>query len=90
MMGTLAGVLAAKQIQTPAESYWADARGDIENVQGILKITRIKVAYHLTIPKEKSDDARQAFSIYLTRCPAAQSVIGCIDIQHELFIEHTN
>lgn len=89
-MGTLAGVLAGKQIQTPAESYWADARGDIENVQGILKITRIKVEYHLTIPKETSDDARQAFSIYLTRCPAAQSVIGCIDIQHELIIEHTN
>lgn len=89
-MGTLAGVLAGKQIQTPAESYWADARGDIEKVQGILKITRIKVAYHLTLPKEKSDDARQAFSIYLTRCPAAQSVIGCIEIQHELIIEHTD
>lgn len=30
---------------------------------------------------------REAFSVYLPRCPAAQSVIGCIDIQDELKIE---
>ena len=87
MMGTLAGGLAGKRIPTPEDHYWADVEGDIEDVNGILKITRIRVNYHLKLPKEKSAEAREAFSSYLVRCPAAQSVIGCIQIQDQLMIE---
>lgn len=86
-MGTLAGVLAGKRIPTPEERYWADVEGDIENVGGVLKITRIRVTCHLKIPAAKAADAREAFSSYLVRCPAAQSVIGCIEIKDELKIE---
>jgi hypothetical protein len=56
-------------------------------VNGILKITRIRVQYHLKIPREKAAEAREAFSTYLVRCPAAQSVIGCIRIEDQLIIE---
>ena len=87
MMGTLAAVLAGKKIATPAESYRADVQGDIENVAGVLKITRIGVTYHLKIPPEKAEEAREAFSAYIKRCPAAQSVIGCIRIEDDLVIE---
>jgi organic hydroperoxide reductase OsmC/OhrA len=87
MMGTLAGVLAGKKIPTPEDRYRADVEGDIENVNGVLKITQIRVVYHLKIPKDKSKDAQDALSAYLTRCPAAQSVIGCIQIQDQLVIE---
>ena len=87
MMGTLAGGLAAKKIPTPEDRYRAEVEGDIENVNGILKITKIRVTYHLKIPKEKTNDARDAFSSYLLRCPAAQSVIGCIQIRDNLIIE---
>ena len=86
-MGTLAGRLAGKKIPTPEDRYSAEVEGDIEDVNGILKITKIRVTYHLKIPKEKSEDAREVFSNYLTRCPAAQSVIGCIQIQDDLQIE---
>jgi hypothetical protein len=87
MMGTLAGVLAGKKIPTPEERYWADVEGDIENVNGVLKITQIRATYHLKVPKEKSGDAREALQAYLIRCPAAQSVIGCIRIEDKLIIE---
>ncbi len=87
MMGTLAGGLAGKRIPTPEDRYWADVEGDIEDVNGILKITRIRVQYHLKIPKEKAAEAREAFSTYLVRCPAAQSVIGCIRLEDQLVIE---
>ena len=87
MMGTLAGVLARKEIPTPDERYWADVEGDIENVNNILKITQIRVKYHLKVPKGKTDEAREALSSYLSRCPAAQSVIGCIQISDEATIE---
>lgn len=86
-MGTLATVLAGKKIPTPEDRYWADVEGDIENVNGVLKITTIRVKCHLKVPAGKSAEAREAFSAYLVRCPAAQSVIGCIDIRDELAVE---
>jgi hypothetical protein len=87
MMGTLATVLAGKKIPTPEDRYWADVEGDIENVNGVLKITRIGVTYHLKVPKGKSEDVKEALSSYLVRCPAAQSVIGCIQIKDQAVIE---
>jgi organic hydroperoxide reductase OsmC/OhrA len=87
MMGTLARFLAEKKIATPEELYWADVEGDIENVNDVLKITQIRVKYQLKVPKGKLEEARQAFSSYLTSCPAAQSVIGCIHIQDDLIVE---
>jgi organic hydroperoxide reductase OsmC/OhrA len=87
MMGTLATVLAGKKIPTPGDRYRADVEGDIENVDGVLKITRIAVTYHLKVPHEKAEDAREALLVYIKRCPAAQSVIGCIRIEDDLVIE---
>jgi organic hydroperoxide reductase OsmC/OhrA len=87
MMGTLAAVLAGKKIRTFKDQYKAVVTGDIENVGGILKITHINVEYHLKLPKGKREDASQALENYITSCPAAQSVIGCIDITHELLME---
>jgi organic hydroperoxide reductase OsmC/OhrA len=87
MMGTLARFLAEKQIPTPEDRYWAEVEGDIENVNKILKITQIRVKYHLKVPNGKEEDAKNAFSTYLPSCPAAQSVIGCIQIRDHLITE---
>jgi hypothetical protein len=85
MMGTLAGVLAGKNIPTiPEDLYWVDVEGDIEKVNDIPKITQIRATFHLKVPEGKEQDAQNAFSSYLVRCPAAQSVIGCIDIVDKL------
>ena len=87
MMGTLARFLAEKQISTPEDRYQADVEGDIENVNSVLKITQIRVTYHLKVPQGKAEEAKEAFSSYLTSCPAAQSLIGCIKIHDDLRIE---
>ncbi len=87
MMGTLARFLAEKQIPTPEDRYQADVEGDIENVNHVLKITQIRVSYHLKVPQGKVQEAKGAFSSYLTFCPAAQSLIGCIKIHDDLKIE---
>ena len=86
-MGTLAGALAKKHIPTREDRYRAEVEGDIENVGDILKITRIRVDFHLKVDSEKASDAREAFSSYLKSCPAAQSVIKCIDITDRLMLE---
>lgn len=83
-MGTFAAMLAKKRIPTPAERYRADVSGDIEAVDGVLKITRIAVRYTLKIASDKRADAQACFNTYLPGCPAAQSVIGCIDITHTI------
>ncbi len=89
MMGTLAAALARKGIKTPEDLYRAEVEGDIENVNGVLKITQIRVDYHLTTGQEKAEDARVAFGSYIASCPAAQSVIGCIDIKDNLVLYGT-
>ncbi len=87
MMGTLARFLAEKQIPTPEDRYQADVEGDIENVNHVLKITQIRVTYHLKVPQGKAVEAKSVFSSYLPFCPAAQSLIGCITIHDDLKIE---
>jgi len=86
-MGTLAAVLAGKKIRTFKDQYKATVTGDIEDVDGVLKITHINVHYALKVPKEKRKEAEEALENYLQLCPAAQSVIGCIRITHELTME---
>jgi organic hydroperoxide reductase OsmC/OhrA len=87
MMGTLAKFLAERDIPTSEDRYQAHVEGDIEDVNSVLKITRIRVHYSLKIPPGKGDDARQAFEQYLPFCPGAQSVMGCIQIDHDVGIK---
>ena len=86
-MGTLATVLAGKNIRTFSDLFQAEVTGDIEDVKGTLKITRIHVKYKLKAPKDKHDEARAALDNYVHLCPAAQSVMGCVAIEHELELE---
>lgn len=87
MMGTLATVLAMKKIPTPEHLYWADVEGDIENVNNVLRITKIRVNMHLKCPEAKVADAKEAFANYITQCPAAQSVKDCIKLEDALILE---
>jgi organic hydroperoxide reductase OsmC/OhrA len=87
MMGTLAAVLAGRNIRTHTDRYRADVEGDIREVGGILRITDIRVRYFLKIPPAQESDARWGLDHYIEKCPAAQSVTGCIHIGHELEIE---
>ena len=86
-MGTLATVMAGKKIRTFKDRFMAKVAGDIEEVNGILKITRISVNYLLKLPDQQRDSALECFNNYIQLCPAAQSVIACINISHNLELE---
>ena len=79
-MGTLATVLAGKRIPTFGDRFRADVEGDVEDVDGVLRITKIRVNYTLKVPLGKSGDAREALSDYIEKCPGAMSVRGAIAI----------
>lgn len=62
-----------------AENLVADVEGDIEEVDGVLKITSIRLRYRLTIPKGSRDKVDRALATYAEKCPAYQSIKGCIE-----------
>lgn len=65
----------------------AHVEGDIEDVDGVLKITKLRLRYHFKIPAGSRDKAERALETYAEKCPAYQSVRGCIDCSWEAAIE---
>jgi uncharacterized OsmC-like protein len=61
--------------------------GDIENVDGVIRITRIRVHYHLKIPAGTRDRAQRALDTHQSKCPAAVSVRDSIAIETSADVE---
>lgn len=62
-----------------AEKLSAEVEGDIEDVDGVLRITRIRLQYTIKIPAGSRDKVQRALETYAEKCPAYQSVKGCIE-----------
>ena len=72
-MGTLATVLAGKKIRTFRDQFIATVTGDIENVEGVLKITRINVRYLLKLPEAQQESAKKTIGVGKEMpCPSAR------------------
>ena len=69
-----------RQIPARRETIHADVEGDIEAVDKVLRITRIRVRYRLRIPAGTREKAERAVATHAEKCPAANSVRGCIDL----------
>lgn len=87
MTGTLGGALEVRGIPSHPEKLSSDVEGDIEDVDGIMKITRIRVNYHIKIPAGKQDEAQRALDVHVRGCPAAMSVKDSIDVAWTADIE---
>ena len=61
--------------------------GDIEDVDGVLRITRIRLKYRFRLPAGLRDKAERALAVYAENCPAYQSVKGCIDCSWDADME---
>ncbi len=59
----------------------ARVEGDIEAVDRVLRITRIRVHYDVKIPTGTREAAERAIATHEGKCPAATSVRGCIAIE---------
>ena len=74
----MAAALDVREIKS-SENLVADVEGDIEDVDGVLKITKIRLHYRLKIPAGSREKLDRALESYADKCPAYQSVKGCID-----------
>jgi uncharacterized OsmC-like protein len=70
-----------------AENLVAEVEGDIENVDGAVKVTRIRVRYRLKIPKGTRQKAQRALETYADKCPAYLSVKGCVEVSSSAEID---
>jgi uncharacterized OsmC-like protein len=81
----LGAALDVREVKS-ADNLVADVEGDIEEVDGVLRITRIRLRYRFTIPPGTRDKVDRALESYANVCPAYQSVKGCIDCSWEAVI----
>lgn len=65
----------------------ADVEGDIEDVDGVLRITKIRLRYRFKIPPGSREKVDRALETYAEKCPAYQSVKGCIECSWKAVIE---
>ncbi|MCZ6515798.1 MAG: OsmC family protein [Acidobacteria bacterium] len=76
-------MLAARGIPAYPEKLWSEIEGDIENEGGVIVIKRLRVKYHIKIPRGKRPEAERAVATHERKCPAATSVRNCIEIRYE-------
>ena len=67
----------------------AEVEGDVEAVEKVLRISRIRVRYTLRIPAGMREAAERAVATHEAKCPAASSVRGCIPIDIQAQIVET-
>ena len=70
-----------------ANNLVAQVEGDIEDVNGVLKITKIHLHYRFRIPAGTTESVERLLTSYAEQCPAYQSVKGCIECSWDAEIE---
>jgi uncharacterized OsmC-like protein len=66
-----------------ANNLVAQVEGDIEDVDGVMKITKIRLRYRFKVPAGSREKVDRVLASYAEKCPAYQSVKGCIDCSWE-------
>ena len=69
-----------RDIPATPDTIKASVEGDIEAIEKVLKIVRIRVRYALTIPQSMREKAERAVARHPISCPAASSIKGCIEL----------
>jgi len=82
----LGTALDARKIPS-ADNLIADVEGDIEDVDGVLKITTIRILYLFKIPTGAREKAERALALYADSCPAYQTVKDCVQISWKADIQ---
>ncbi|MGH9679170.1 MAG: OsmC family protein [Candidatus Acidiferrales bacterium] len=87
MTGTLAGALEARGVDPSPDKLQVDAEGRIEEVDGKMILTGIKLRYHLKVPKDKRAGAERALEYHEGFCAASESVRRGITVEWESDIQ---
>ena len=81
MTGTVAGALEARGVSATADKLEVEAEGRIEDVDGKMILTGIKLHYRMKIPKEKRATVERALEHHEGLCAASESVRRGITVE---------
>jgi uncharacterized OsmC-like protein len=87
MTGTVAGALEARGVRADPEKLRVEAEGKIEDVDGKMILTGIKLRYHLKVPANKRATVERALEHHEGLCAASESVRRGITVEWESEIE---
>ncbi|MGD0909441.1 MAG: OsmC family protein [Candidatus Acidiferrales bacterium] len=83
LTGTVAGALEARGVRSDSEKLQVEAEGRIEDVDGKMILTGIKMRYRLTVPKDKRAAVERALQHHEGMCAASESVRRGITVEWE-------
>ena len=79
-MGTFAGALEARQIDASNGKLTAEARGEVQQEEGVLVIRRIHVTMHILASEDKRQTVERVHGIYAMRCPLYRTLRNAIQL----------
>lgn len=74
MTGTLSGALAARGISTVPNKLTTKVEADIEQVDRMIVLSRVRLEYQVTVPRGKRAEAERAIEVHHKGCPVYQSL----------------
>lgn len=83
MTGTVAGALEARGVSATPDKLQVEAEGTIEDVDGKMILTGIKLHYKIKVPKDKRATVERALEHHEGLCAASESVRRGITVQWE-------
>ncbi|HVA94971.1 MAG TPA: OsmC family protein [Candidatus Dormibacteraeota bacterium] len=81
MAGTVAGAMEARGLPADSGKLLVDTEGQIEDVDGKMILTGIKIHYRLKVPKDKRASIERALEHHEDLCAASASVRRGITVE---------
>lgn len=83
MLGTLNGVLEAREIFLSNDDITAEVEGINEIRDRLPVLTRIVVRYRLRIPPGSRETVERSLERHASKCPTAASLAGAVKVEWE-------
>lgn len=81
MAGTLGGALAARGIRIRPDQLMTKVEADIEQVERMIVLSKVRLEYQLTVPAGKRAEAERAVQVHHQGCPVYQSFQRGIQVE---------
>jgi uncharacterized OsmC-like protein len=90
MLGTLRGALEVRKVDLDPADMEASVEGTNELVDGIIKLTGIRVHYRLRIPAGTREIVDRALARHRDKCPTAQSLAAAVTVEWSAEVTETD
>jgi len=83
MTAAIGSALEGHGLQADPEHLRANAEGILQEIDGKLLLTHVRLSYRITVPKEKRRDAERSLQVHGDRCTITESVKRGITVDWE-------